>query len=60
MVGCWRSAEGSVLPDGPPALSHPTNEDLFVGTPIRRSFHDLYTGLGGMSCLGRPLAGRGF
>jgi hypothetical protein len=24
-----------VLPDGPTALSHPTNENLFVGTPIR-------------------------
>jgi hypothetical protein len=30
-----------VLLDGPPALSHPTNEDLFVGTPIRRSLRDL-------------------
>ncbi|MBB5345929.1 hypothetical protein [Tunturibacter empetritectus] len=25
----------AVLPDGPPALGHPTNEDLFVGTPVR-------------------------
>jgi hypothetical protein len=25
-----------VLPDGPPALSHPTNEDLFAGTPVQR------------------------
>jgi hypothetical protein len=23
--------KGEVLPDGPPALSHPTNEDLFAG-----------------------------
>jgi hypothetical protein len=23
-----------VLPDGPAALGHPTNEDLFVGTPV--------------------------
>ncbi len=25
----------SVLPDGPTALGHPTDEDLFVGTPVR-------------------------
>src|ERR1700733_6180752 len=24
-----------VLPDGPPALRHPANEDLFAGTPMR-------------------------
>ena len=24
-----------VLPDGPTALGHPTNEDLFAGTPVR-------------------------
>jgi hypothetical protein len=24
-----------VLPDGPTALGHPTNEDLFVETPVR-------------------------
>jgi hypothetical protein len=24
-----------VLPDGPATLGHPTNEDLFVGTPVR-------------------------
>ncbi|MBB5318533.1 hypothetical protein HDF09_003232 [Edaphobacter lichenicola] len=24
-----------VLPDGPPALGHPTNEDLFAGTLVR-------------------------
>jgi hypothetical protein len=23
------------LPAGPAALGHPTNEDLFVGTPVR-------------------------
>jgi hypothetical protein len=23
-----------VLPDGPATLGHPTNEDLFVGTPV--------------------------
>ncbi len=23
------------LPAGPTALGHPTNEDLFVGTPVR-------------------------
>ena len=33
----------SVLPDGPTALSHPTNEDLFVGAPIRRSLRDACT-----------------
>jgi hypothetical protein len=37
-----------VLPDGPPALSHPTNEDLFAGTPVRRSFRDGCT----LSCCG--------
>jgi hypothetical protein len=25
----------SVLPDGPPTLGHPTNEDLFAGTSVR-------------------------
>jgi len=24
-----------VLPDGPTALGHPANEDLFAGTPVR-------------------------
>jgi hypothetical protein len=24
-----------VLPDGPATLGYPTNEDLFVGTPVR-------------------------
>jgi hypothetical protein len=57
MVGCWRSAEGSVLPDGPPALSHPTNEDLFVGTPIRRSLRDVYT-FSGRGEFGCPPVGR--
>jgi hypothetical protein len=27
--------EESVLPDGPTVLGHPTNEDLFAGTPVR-------------------------
>jgi hypothetical protein len=27
--------EFGVLPDGPTALGHPTNEDLFAGTPVR-------------------------
>jgi hypothetical protein len=32
-----------VLPDGPPALSHPTNEDLFAGAPVQRPLRGLYT-----------------
>jgi hypothetical protein len=24
-----------ILPDGPAALGHPANEDLFAGTPVR-------------------------
>ena len=27
--------EANVLPDGPTALGHPANEDLFAGTPVR-------------------------
>src|ERR1700722_16480478 len=27
--------DNHVLPDGPTALGHPTNEDLFAGTPVR-------------------------
>jgi hypothetical protein len=26
--------EDDVLPDGPTALGHPANEDLFTGTPV--------------------------
>lgn len=32
-----------VLPDGPTALCHPTNEGLFVGTPIRRPLRGVST-----------------
>jgi hypothetical protein len=41
-----------VLPDGLPTLSHPTNEDLFVGTPIRRSLRDFCTLFGRVEGLG--------
>jgi hypothetical protein len=41
-VAALESAEGdgavgfsAVLPDGPTALGHPANEDLFTGTPVR-------------------------
>ena len=44
-----------VLPDGPPALSHPANEDLFAGTPIWRPLRGAYTGLGGTICVGPPV-----
>jgi hypothetical protein len=30
-----KSSRSGVLPDGPATLGHPTNEDLFVGTPGR-------------------------
>jgi hypothetical protein len=36
-----------VLPDGPPALSHPANEDLFAGTRFGGHF------VAGMPCLGK-------
>jgi hypothetical protein len=32
------------LPRGRPSRDHPTNEDLFVGTPGRRSLRDLCWG----------------
>jgi hypothetical protein len=28
-------SQACVLPDGPAALCHPTNEDLFVGAPVQ-------------------------
>ncbi len=34
-VGLKEGALGDGLPAGPTALGHPTNEDLFVGTPVR-------------------------
>jgi hypothetical protein len=29
-----KGLKSGVLPDGPAALGHPTNEDLFVETPV--------------------------
>jgi hypothetical protein len=31
----WIGFNAYVLPDGPTTLGHPTNEDLFAGTPVR-------------------------
>jgi hypothetical protein len=42
-----------VLPDGPAALGHPTNEDLFVGTPVRAAFARLFK-LSGREGIRRP------
>jgi hypothetical protein len=52
-----RSRSG-VLPDGTAALGHPTNEDLFVGTPIRAGVGTpfyLFFAVGDMPAL--PLVG---
>jgi hypothetical protein len=46
-----------ILPDGPAALGHPANEDLFGGTPVRRPFRGERTGLGGLGSLALPLVG---
>jgi hypothetical protein len=50
-----------VLPDGPTALGHPTNEDLFVGTPdpgSRDHFVACIPVLQGRPSTGLPLIGR--
>jgi hypothetical protein len=44
-----------VLPDGPTALGHPTNEDLFVGTPVARRLRGVYTGLARATFHGPPV-----
>jgi hypothetical protein len=53
----WNLLKDDVLPDGPTALGHPANEDLFAGTPVRRPLRGVYTFLATAVCIGPPLVG---
>ena len=43
-----RVLEDSVLPDGPTALGHPTNEDLFAVTPVGAATSWLFSFIAGL------------
>jgi hypothetical protein len=50
-------APDSVLPDRPTTLCHPTNEDLFAGTPVQRPLRGVYTLFQRQSIMVLPLIG---